>query len=560
MPTTNKKTTLILGISTAITIILLSLFLFRGTFDYGMNFDEVFRTNNIWPYINPQAENYDTSIYSINILGHKIPLMHKEYISTLTPLVFYPLKYFTNPLHGLRSLEYIFFLLSILIPFLILYKYKPKLAIIIAILTAISPLIFPDIRFKFSSIINFIPLSIGIYYAIKYAKNPQRHSFLYLFLFSFFVALSINLVFYSLWGVTAMLITSVIIFPKIIKSIISSPVKILAISIGTFLGLFNYIIYNIANGFPSLNKLYLKIFDTATYNQQPIDFKPTIPLLEEINTKLHYLSGFFIGNSFYIYVALLLISVVFYILCLYKAIKNKKLSTDKIYFFPLITFLLIFIFILISPNTTRLGHYTYLTPFLELTIILAAIFFEKLYPLGKKLKTTLLTIVILFSTHFYTSNIKINQANVTHGEGYFSPVIYQINNFFKENNIQSEHIIHTQWGHYAQLYFLNKGEFKINSVFFELLSMKDEKTQKEFIDNYLRNLENGEKYYTILYEDSFLKNSSATEINSVKLLNNLNTDVKNKILGYFNEHKIKTRAEKLFHENPNNPLIGIYSF
>jgi hypothetical protein len=101
--------------STLVILILFAIigFLFRGSLDYGLQFDEVFRINNLIPLFNPEAYPYNQSIFDIHVFDVSIPLMYKQYISSVAIIPFLPICFFDNYLFGLRFLEFFYFFMSI---------------------------------------------------------------------------------------------------------------------------------------------------------------------------------------------------------------------------------------------------------------------------------------------------------------------------------------------------------------------------------------------------------------------------------------------------------------
>ena len=114
-----------------------------------------------------------------------------------------------------------------------------------------------------------------------------------------------------------------------------------------------------------------------------------------------------------------------------------------------------------------------MVPFLELSILSLTILFKNIYNQKRIQAATAIFLVILLMLNIFVSSSEIARVNITKGEGYFSPAIFDLNRYLNENDIESEDIVFLEWGMYSQLYFLNKGEFKINSLVFQLLESKN---------------------------------------------------------------------------------------
>ncbi len=270
----------------------------------------------------------------------------------------------------------------------------------------------------------------------------------------------------------------------------SSFKNIITILLGVFFGLFNYIIYNIYSGFPTLKPFFLKIFSRTEYNKTPIDYKQAKPLIDELSIKFKILFSFF-GEYYYLYIVITLAIIIIFIVSLYKIFKLKEAKEHKLYFFPLLVFLLIMVFILISPNTTRAGHYVYLIPFYELTILSALVLMYRLFGVYKPVRFIVFAIpILILGMNLVVSNAKVSEANKTNGTGYFSPAIYDLKSYIDENGIDYNDIVHIQWGLYSQLYFLNKGQVKINSIVFDLLNATTEKERFQVFRTFFLSPEN----------------------------------------------------------------------
>lgn len=522
-------------------LILFSLFLFRGHYNHGIEFDEVYRTNNIIPLINDNAEPYNQSILNIKLFGSNIPLMYKEYISTIFAIEYLPLKFFKDYAFGLRLLYLIYFIVFVLGFFIIVSRYtKTDYAYALTLMAITSPFLYPDVTFGFVSIEHFLFIALSLYLFCNYFINKKN--ILYLFFASFIFSFSANLVFYNMWIIVALVLCSLIFFPRHWIYFLSSFKRITVVCAGFFLGLFNYFVYNISNGFPTIKPLFLKIFVPQEYNKNPIDFKPTQPLLEDITYKFSTIIKSFLGEYYFIYIILFLIILLIYIILLFKIIKIKRFQELKIYYFPLFVFILAFIFIIISPNTTRREHYARLVPLFEISFLMPLLLIEKIHTINRPIKILIIMLPIsLITLNCYVSNMAISLYNKTHGEGLFSPAIFDLNEYIKKQHIPSENIVHLEWGMYAQLYFLQKGEYKINELVFPLLGAENEKARLDTLYNYFTSnkIKNIDKLYFPIYNNHF-------------------KDISMSFLNFTKSYDGELSIEKVFYEKNGDEVFCIY--
>lgn len=460
----------------------LTALLFYNNYAHGLQFDEVFRVNNLIPFFNPYAEPYEQSIFSISILSASIPIAYKSYISSAALLPYIPIFLWEDYLIGLRTLYAVSFCFAIIIFFIILSRFVDlKYSFLTSLLLATSPILFPEIRFGFAYSLHIVFLSIAFY--LLYLFNRDKKT-MYLFAGSFLLFVGANIYFYFLWVITSLIITSFIFYQDFWKEIILSLKNIFALVSGFVLGFINFVLYNISSGFPSVKPLIIRIFFPSEYELNPIDYKPSSPLFEEISGKFDIIYNFF-GGYGYIYLAIGIITLIIFGLITIKLVRQDKLGGYKNYYFCLVNVLLILAVILITPNTTRAGHYSFLIPFLELTILSLVMLLMKIYRSDRVHVVGVAILVILISLNSFVTGTEITQSIEDRGKGYFSPAIFDLNKYFDENQIDSKNIVFVQWGMYSQLYFLNKGEFKINSLVFQMLGAEDSQRRADLLERYI---------------------------------------------------------------------------
>jgi len=463
---------------------LITFFLFRDNITLGMQFDEVIRINNLIPLINPDAEPYNQSIFNISLLGFTIPLMYKFYLSTALLIPYIPLFIFhDNLLFGLRFLYGFYFFLSISILFFILSK---KLSYPVSFLTSLlvitSPVFYPEVFTGRAHSIQIIFLTLAVYFLYVFFEENRKSGYLFLGTFLFFIGANIEA--FLLWVIAAVFFSSIIIFPQYWKIILESPKYCMILLLAFILGWLNFFIYNILSPFSTIKPLYLKIFDPVAYNQMPVDYVQTAPLLTDVSDKITIIFPSFFNRYGFVYCLIIIALIALYFLSAFQLVKSKQISEFKAYFFPFFCFCLVFIFILISPKTTRAGHYVYIIPLFEISIVTFFLLGEKIF--NKKVFSRLLIIslICLVLMNSFVSSKEIISIKESKGVDHFSPAIFKLNEYFHNESLQSDHIVFLEWGMYTQLYFLNKGEFDVNSLVFQLYDTKSYDERKATLKKY----------------------------------------------------------------------------
>jgi hypothetical protein len=525
-------------IGVAVVIAAVISYLFRGSFGYGMEFDEVYRLNNLIPLFNKAAYPAHQSIFNLHICGMSIPLMFKRYISSLAICFYLPMGLFKNYLFAVRFLDFFYFYMSIIGLFLIAAKYDIRLAFVISLLVATSPLFYPDIRFGSADSYHvfFIVLSLHLFY--KYFN--KTNSLVDLFLAVFFLAFAANVRFYVSWIIAAMILAGVICFPQYLRYLLSSFSRIAVVVCAFVAGLFNFVIYNVVTGFATFRPLYLRIFKTAEYNENPIDHKIAAPLSDAVTRKLNLFLSF-LGPYFVLYVLVGGIIILAYGVAFYALVRQRQLGKYRIYFFPVVTCLFILTFILISPNTTRAGHYTYLFPFFQISLVAAMLLTYKLFGKYKTVKAFVMILpVFVIILNFYSSNLEVAKANKTCGTLFFSPAIYDLKSYLDQKGLDYNDVIHTEWGMYGQLYFLNKGERPIRSIW-QLIGTRTDRERQAILTSFFTSGEGdpvGDFYFPVY--------------------NNLQKDIRTSLFQFIESNGGRLIKVKQFYEKSGDPIFALY--
>lgn len=474
----------LLGVSRVVVPILafiaIGRLMFEGSLGDGMEFDEVFRVNNIVPVINPAAEPYNQAISSLHVLGISIPLMYKQYISSAFLIQYLPLHFFDNYLVGIRALNLIYLVSVAIFSFLIFRKKSYWVALLVTVCAMFSPLLYPDVRYGFVSV-TYLALLSGSYWFFE--RYRTRGSSFSLFWASFFLFFSVNLTFYVAWVAVALILTIVVLFPDILRRLLTSFQNVLALGAGFLLGLFNYVYYNATNSFPTFMTFVNRIFFPDRYAKNPIDFRQPTGLWQEASRGLRLFYGF-LGPFAEVYAVGLVVALAVTCVGLGLAIRRGQFLRLRVYFVPSAVLLITGMLILVSPNTTRRGHYSMLVVWMELTFIAAFLLVRRLFFRNPNLMRAVSVSISLLLVGLYalTSGISVVKENETRGNGFFSAAIFDLNGYLVSHGISSKNTLQVQWGSYAQLYFLSRGEWTGPNVVFQILGAQNDAARRDVID------------------------------------------------------------------------------
>ena len=537
---------LVYSIGPYLVFLLIIAILFRDNITLGMEYDEVLRINNIIPMLNPHAEPYNQSIFTLSLFGLSVPLMYKFYLSSALLIPYLPLILFKNNLlFGLRFLYAFYFFVSISVFYFILTKkFSPTVSFLTSVLVITSPLFYPEALIGFAHCTHLIFLSLAVYcFYLFFERNQQS---IYLFFGTFLLFFEANIEAYFLWVITALIITSIIIFPHYWKIVTSSIRYLLTIVCAILLGWINFVIYNIVYPFATIRPMVLKIVDPAQYNLQPVDFTPAAPLPEDIFFKLSQLFPDLYRGYGGIYLILIAALIILNIFLIFKTVKMQEFPRYGKYFFSFICFCLIFTLILISPNTTRAGHYVYLIPFLELSIVFAFLFSEQVFRNKYIPKLLVITLISMILLNCFVSGMELARYDRIKGKEYFSPAIFDLNTYINKESLPPEDIIFFEWGMSSQLYFLHDGEFKINRVDlqFEPTNYEERKAKLAGFFALQPNPVRSDTLYFPLYTGEFDSRNTATRTDFLRFVQEQNGTI------------TKVQA---FNESYGPEVIGMYA-
>lgn len=451
----------------------------RGSLTAGVQFDEVFRFNNLIPLFEPGAEPYNQSICTLRVAGLKIPLVYKNYVSTLSVLPYAPAGFFDDYVYGRRVTGMALNMLAVCLLCLSLawrLRLPAATSLILVVLTGLlvvsNPLVYSG--GIVDPLWHLAPVAVVI---LALPRSVEALSARRLFLLALMVGLTINVSFYSIWIAAAGVIAAVLLAPRDCWKVVRCPKKLTAMIVGLVIGAANYVLYNIMSGFRSVMPLFDKLFRPEQYARHPIDMKSSAPLSVEIPAKLQRLDLWM--GDFSIPSVILWTAIGLTTLCLAIVLwRRSGARAAKLAVLPVVLFLLVFGMILISPNTTRSGHYMLLSPFLELTGVSVVVSIFVLWrPVRWAVAVAMLLLAVIVGGNVYASWPKGERLARVGGTGRFSPAISDLHRYLLSHNIRDQQLAFLQWGFNSQLYCFNKGHFRANSWVFPLMGQKASRQQ-----------------------------------------------------------------------------------
>lgn len=451
-------------------MMLFVIFVFmHDIFDYGIFFDEVNRYNPIFPIFNKNAGANEQAIWSIQILGRSIPMMYKEYISSMKTFWILPVLLFKNPMIGLRLWYIICFIIELIMLFAFLYRYNAKFALLVSLFTMVNPILFPDFNYGFAYLTHFIFLIGGLFFLRKYLLKDQDR---YIFLSCFVLCLGANISFYFIWTLAALVVASLILDYKIWYKIVSKIKSLICAILGIVLGLFQFILYNLLNGFPTVKVFLNNLFHNKDFN---MDYVHNDSYWDSLKITLSCWNGL-LNGMLYVYVAVIVVMLIIWIILF---IKRKQYNLENYHFYAILIFSFSLIFIMISPKPRFAYHILHLSPWFEISLILSIIYITK----NRKIRYFILGLI--FILNFTNSIIKVEERKISTAvmSQNLSKDTNKLTDFFLENNISSNEIWFVEWGLEAPVYFLTKGEiYDQEKSYFTLIDM-DVDSIKEYMYN-----------------------------------------------------------------------------
>jgi len=505
------------------------LVLFRGFLSLGMEMDEVSRVTNLIPLFHSDAQPNQQSIYSIQVGDVEFPIMYKLYISSAYLGRYLPLYLFDDYFLGIRLLHLIYFLLSCIVLYLAVEAKSFYIASMTSLLIATSPVLYPDVRLGFSD--GFFLFFFALSY-LCLDRFHRTHRSVYLFGGSLLLAFAANQMLYTVWSILGVLGAGVILYPDTLLRYARSWKNWLAVAGGGSIGLFHHVLYNLHNGFP-IATVFLSQF---TDEPVTIDYSEPRPLGESILVKFQIISAMF-GHYWDFYAALFgsVIAATFLLMIVVR---------KRIYVFPLVTTLLILGLILITPRTERFGHYVYLSPFLELSLVSVCLMAATKLPNVKYLRKAVLAIpVLIVIVNFLVSNAQVIQANKTGGTRLFSPATLAFSHYVAPERIDSRNIVFFVWGLQSQPYFIHKGNFYTKNWVYRMIDLKEESAHFQVYKEFFRSIASIPKGGDSLYFPFWAA---------------FRSDITESFQRFVDNHGGKLAVEHIFPERSGEPAILFY--
>ncbi|GAB4249333.1 MAG: hypothetical protein Kow00109_25410 [Acidobacteriota bacterium] len=466
------------------------VYLFRGWMSQGMEMDEVTRVNNVIPLLHPDAEPNRQAIYEIRLGGWTVPIMYKFYISSAYVIRWFPLAFFDDYLFGIRFLHLFYFALSCTVLFWYLARRDLYLGAAVGLLVATSPFFYPEVRIGFADSLFLAFLVPAAYCAERAWRDPPGRFFL--FLGAFFLAFAANQMFYFTWVIAGLTVSAALLRPEPVKVLARSTGNWLAVAAGLGLGMIHHVVYNLTHGFPVLRILLGPLLGRLGFGAIRIDYAELESPDEGLAVKLDTLRVT-LSEAWTPYLVLFAVAL---FAALGLALKRK----DRTLLFPAVASLAILAFIFLTPRAFRPGHYVYLSPFLELSLVipfwLAAREFGRRRFLPSLLRVFPLFLVAL---NFWTSNAEVVEVNRTGGRGLFSPATLAFNRYLEREGIESHNVVFFVWGLHAQPYFLQKGRFYIKNWVYRLIDLRDEQAQQRVYERFFRSVDSRPVRGDLLY-------------------------------------------------------------
>lgn len=468
-----------------LTYVVVGVWMFQGSLTLGMEYDEVFRVNNLVAVQQGGALPYDQAISSFEILGHSVPLMYKSYISSAFLLWYLPLGLFHDPLVGIRTLDQVSLILSAAVGFLLFRRRAYWAASGIPLLVMVSPLLYPDILFGFADVRHVIPMLVAAWFFQRFVRAEHTRD---LFGSALFSAIALNISLYAAWIFAGLAVAALCFYWPTLRSVLTSVRHLGAALLASAIGCFNFLYFNLTQGFPTLRPLIDRFISPDGSNAHPIDFKQSHGVLGDAALRLPLLWGF-LGSAAAVSIAIFLVAVAVTLLSFVGSLKARRIRADRVLYVPMLALLVSLAAILVSPNTTRRGHYGMLVVLLECAFFAGAVLAGRLLP--KMRPATARGGAIAMFAAFFALNASVSRASVdrqlvTGGQGFFSSAIFELYEYAVEDQRSELPLLQTQWGSDAQLYFLSDGSFTAPSIVFPLLGRPSEQARIQLVAQAVR--------------------------------------------------------------------------
>ncbi|MDR1427547.1 MAG: hypothetical protein LBJ08_07315 [Bifidobacteriaceae bacterium] len=438
-------------------------FLFHGNSGFGLSYDEVQRTNNVIPLLRPEIESLGQENSSVSVFGFTIPLTYKTYISTAMIPLYLPLGLFQDWVVGLRALYAIYTFLGAATGFLLFRRLWYWPAVVVPLLALTSPLIYPEIAYGFVTVLHFVPLlCAGRLFAAYLRKNSLK----LLFGAAFLTGLAMNFTLYIAWSVFGLGVAFIIVAPKRAGTTLFRGWNPLVILSGAAIGMFNYVYYNVTEGFPSVRHLLVHLIPGKGDEIGVVDGLPvTRDAFGELGRKLARLYEI-LNAAAPAVVGLCIVVGAVHAAVLVVVLRDKSWSKYRWLFLPGLATVIGCAAVLLSPDTTRAGHYGMLTGLGEAAVVCTFVmalraFGGRVPVLRRKLTAGLLAGVLVTGGALY-SRASVDAILREGGFSQFSSAVFGFLDYVVSNGVSPDELLEVQWGTSTQLFFVTKGNFRAN--------------------------------------------------------------------------------------------------
>lgn len=450
----------------AVILAIMIAFMFRGSTEFGMNYDEVNRVNNIFAWFDSSAMPYKQVVSSLDIWSVEIPLLYKSYISSFSVVKFMPIILFEDNVFAIRFLAGFYFCLAATVLFLFLSRYSLLYAAAVSVLMVFSPVFYPSITVNMGFVDHVVWLCLM---ALLLSRlQYSEWDWLWLGLTALVAGLAVNQQIYSLWGVAGFAAGTVAAYPGEVLSRLRRWYLWLIIPCMFVIGSFNFWPYNIVHGLATFQPLIERVLDPSSSTETAIDMRHGIPLMDELEQVMGWLGAWW-GRSFLVFVATVVIGMITSVLFRIWARSDSERRFSRLLVGASTAFVVTFFCILITPNTTRSPHFYHLSPYLEMTALawMPFLYFliSRYVSVAVRFLPAIAAIVMLVAVGMVSVE-RMNKYRDNLGEGRNSPVIFELSKYLINQGSMGRCVIFNEWGQNTQPYFITSGEFLIQSMVF----------------------------------------------------------------------------------------------
>lgn len=291
-----------------------------------------------------------------------------------------------------------------------------------------APHLYPEIRFGFASAVRVILLTAA---ALAWRRATEGGQIFLWLLGGVAAGLAINLCGYTIWTFGGLLVAGLLVFPRQVGAHLRAPRSLLAAATGLLLGGINYVGFNMATSGGTFRPFLLALFRRDEYNRDPVSYRELPDLSLELAHKLAGLYRIFgapgVDKLFFLGLVSVAGGVLSELTLRFLASPSQRNHIRWIVF-PFFALALTFCLILLTPRSERSGHWAYISPLLEISLMVAPLHLWTTahpgYSPRRVAAISLGSLIVLAS--FVVANGEVSAAVRSQGDGLFSPVIYEV--------------------------------------------------------------------------------------------------------------------------------------